>query len=418
MCTRVHVAAVFASLGVASAVNLKRTSNLQTSPSFSLKLTNSYNVQYYGPFSVGEQTLPVIYDTGSFDVVMLSNLCESCVNILKYNNANSSSYVGTDLEYEHIFASGSANTKRGFENVHIGDTHSPYEAQHFPFWQVTKHEISAWAKADARFAGIVGLGHSDHVPKEYTPDGAPTATLLAAMSVDTFALCLERNRPSAPGHLTFGARHLLESASFQVLQVKGKSHWAVQMTQIQLEGSPKDGQLCNPSCGAIVDSGTSLIAAPPSAADFVAKLQAMVNPDCSRIFLLPVLRFELDGKVIELPPSAWVWRIETAIGTFCKTAFMTVDKSSDLGPVWILGMPFLRYYYTVFDRDANEIHVARSTATCEVKGAQEAPPLAGFDAKQLPGVTGFVAKDFEPMEGDLHQTMVPVWAMEKGHLDL
>lgn len=34
----------------------------------------------------------------------------------------------------------------------------------------------------------------------------------------------------------------------------------------------------------------------------------------------------------------------------CMPAFMQIDMMSQLGPVWIMGMPFFRYYHTTFDR--------------------------------------------------------------------
>merc|ERR1719210_437431 len=50
----------------------------------------------------------------------------------------------------------------------------------------------------------------------------------------------------------------------------------------------------------------------------------------------------------------------------CAPAFALDDMRSPLGPVWILGMPFLRYYYTVFDRAASKVHIARSAPSCEI----------------------------------------------------
>lgn len=411
-----RLGATLAAIGFALSAHVRRAS-IQRHAAYSVELSNYFNIQYYGPFSFGGQTLPVIYDTGSFEIVVLSNLCGECPNLLKYNNEKSSSYADSSVELEHVFASGSAHTRKGYETVHIGEAQSPYAAEHFPIWQVMKHEISAWAKANSRFAGIVGLGHSDHVPEGYGQEGVATTTLLAALSLDSFALCLERGKPFAPGHLLFGAKNLMQSGQFQGLQVQGKSHWAVQMTELHADGVP-DTQACHPSCGAIVDSGTSLIATPPEAADFVAGLQALLQPDCSNMHSLPTLRFQLDGKPVELPPAAWVWRIKTPTGTVCKAAFMPLEKSSGLGPVWILGMPFLRYHYTVFDREANEIHIARSLPNCELQDALSAAALGGDKAKKLVDVTNFIAQDYEPLEGDLQQAMIPSWALSKGHIDL
>lgn len=43
-----------------------------------LRLNNYKNIQYIGTFTVGGQELPVIYDTGSFEIIVLSDLCKDC----------------------------------------------------------------------------------------------------------------------------------------------------------------------------------------------------------------------------------------------------------------------------------------------------------------------------------------------------
>ena len=58
-----------------------------------MRLSNHFNVQYSGRFTIGDQELPMIYDTGSFEVpasleldlwqvLVLSTKCRSCVKSL------------------------------------------------------------------------------------------------------------------------------------------------------------------------------------------------------------------------------------------------------------------------------------------------------------------------------------------------
>lgn len=58
-----------------------------------MRLSNHFNVQYNGRFTIGDQELPMIYDTGSFEVpasleldlwqvLVLSTKCRSCVKSL------------------------------------------------------------------------------------------------------------------------------------------------------------------------------------------------------------------------------------------------------------------------------------------------------------------------------------------------
>jgi len=46
-------------------------------------------------------------------------------------------------------------------------------------------------------------------------------------------------------------------------------------------------------------------------------------------------------------------------------AFMQIDMMSQHGPVWILGMPFFRYYHTTFDRSKEEMKFSVASPTCE-----------------------------------------------------
>ena len=97
---------------------------------------------------------------------------------------------------------------------------------------------------------------------------------------------------------------------------------------------------------------------------------------------LPTLRFNIDGNDFELPPQAYVMRITGAVMeadsiwdilffkpklkkvNMCLPAFMQIDMMSPNGPVWILGMPFFRYYHTTFDRKAKEMHFAIAGRNC------------------------------------------------------
>merc|ERR1719149_368370 len=84
------------SLGVQAASLRQSQNTLQNSGDFYLKLSNFNNVQYSAPLSIGGQTLPVIYDTGSFEILVLSKLCPTCeARHSVYDNTLSSSFAAT-----------------------------------------------------------------------------------------------------------------------------------------------------------------------------------------------------------------------------------------------------------------------------------------------------------------------------------
>merc|ERR1719198_1417744 len=125
------------------------------------------------------------------------------------------------------------------------------------------------------------------------------------------------------------------------------------------------------SCSAVVDTGTSLIVAPT---DMAGKIfDAMrewieAGGTCDDLSKLPNLEFNLNGKPFSLPPDLYVGTLEGELGedlrgfmphlyqehqhlyesVGCQPLIMTMDADSQFGPLWILGMPFFRKYYTNF----------------------------------------------------------------------
>jgi len=425
-------------LGANAASTRLRHSVIQSNADYNLRLSNFNNVQYSAPLTIGGQTLPVIYDTGSFEILVLSKLCPSCeARHAVYDSAKSTSFAAStpSVVTEHLFGSGPVVSEKGFEAVKLGDTSSPLSLQHMPFWQVLRHEIAVWDE-NAHFSGIVGLGHPTYIPDGFAAEGSERdVLLLAAMGVKSFGICLQRSSSAAPGWLIFGPSvdNLPVGGFFKPVDVVGKTHWGVMMYNFQVPGIAKPNP-CVPSCGAIIDSGTSLIAAPPAALPAIRQLSGMVRRDCSNLHELPTLKFQLGNEAVELPPKAYVMKVkkkvakknswnnvfgsEEVIEERCVPAFMTISKNSAYGPVWILGMPFLRYYYTIFDRANKKVHIAEATPGC-----QPQPSVAGggmfFNMSHGVNATGssgiasrFAPEDFEPNEVDPNEFRVPTWATE------
>jgi len=123
-----------------------------------------------------------------------------------------------------------------------------------------------------------------------------------------------------------------------------------------------------------------------------------VRGDCSNLRELPTLRFLIDGQPFELPPQAYVMRVTgtqqevddvfdilplppvNRTPNTCVPAIMPFSqKKSEFGPVWILGMPFFRYYHTTFDRKHEELRFAAAGPHCE---AEPLPPLDSSENAQ------------------------------------
>merc|ERR1719498_145592 len=54
--------------------------------------------------------------------------------------------------------------------------------------------------------------------------------------------------------------------------------------------------------------------------------------------------------------------------TKCAPLFMKIEKMTQVGPMWILGMPFFRHYYTTFDTASRTLYTAPTKADCTPLG--------------------------------------------------
>ncbi|CAK0882644.1 unnamed protein product [Prorocentrum cordatum] len=177
-----------------------------------------------------------------------------------------------------------------------------------------------------------------------------------------------------------------------------------------------------------------------------------LHPDCNRMNSLPDLHFELDGQRFSLPPDAYVGNVygssmkamgegrsaeipkmksRMALGEgnreaptrdqmSCEPALMHITMDSTLGPVWILGMPFFRKYYSVFrqpNREKNlgpSFYVAAATSDCNTanSASMESGLLGGSGnarEREHELVNGSWAHGHRAREVDMSKVQVPSW---------
>ena len=132
-----------------------------------------------------------------------------------------------------------------------------------------------------------------------------------------------------------------------------QGYWQVQMDEV-LVGGERQG-LCTggDGCQVAVDTGTSLLAGPSQVVHMlVSELQ--VASDCSNIDSLPEIGFVVSGRVLSLTAKDYVAQ---ATGG-CTLGLMSLDIPPPKGPLFIFGDPFLRKFYTVYDRRNNRVGFA------------------------------------------------------------
>mmetsp|Transcript_57013 Transcript_57013/g.112341 ORF Transcript_57013/g.112341 Transcript_57013/m.112341 type:complete len:125 (+) Transcript_57013:3-377(+) len=113
-------------------------------------------------------------------------------------------------------------------------------------------------------------------------------------------------------------------------------------------------------------------------------MQALgVKADCSNYEQLPNLGFQIGGHVLNLEPRDYIDRLPGR----CRVAFMKLDLPPPRGPLFVLGIPFLQKFYTVYDVERKRVgfgvarHAGQSSADAkallvEVGSANAAPARA------------------------------------------
>jgi hypothetical protein len=370
---------------------------LKRQKSFRQTLHNYQNVQYYADFDIGGQNISGIFDTGSFELLVRSTRCDHCMHPTPpYNHLKSASYAENGTVTQHVFGSGPCRSIMGYEEVSVGHL----KAKHQAFWEIISHRIEVLNTA--KFAAIVGIGPNFAY-------GNSEQTLLMSYGVDEFSVCLQK--PSGtPGFLTWGpTESQLKDKDFAKVRVIGKHHWVSRLSNVTFDrAGPMHLSPCgSSSCSAIIDSGTSLIAAPGIALMQLSKQIPRIMEDCSNLHELPTLHFNIDGNDFQLPPQAYVMRVTGAIMEaneiwdilffkpkirkldICMPAFRQMDMMSKNGPIWILGMPFFRFYHTTFDRKAKEMRFSVAGANCE---------SMPFKSNHSQSLISFGARDSDPLD--------------------
>lgn len=384
-------------------------------------LHNFQNVQYFADFKIGGQHIAGIFDTGSFELLVRSSKCEACVHPTPpYDAKKSGTFTKNGTMTQHVFGSGPCMSSMGFDDVSVGPLVSKQQA----FWEIVQHQIPVLDQA--KFAAIVGIGPNFAF-------GNTEKTLLMSFGIDEFSICLQRET-GADGYLTWGPTLVPISFDVATAAVIGKHHWAARLHDVTFVKPMAGNHLSQLPCGgetgcvAIVDSGTSLIAAPGLALMQLSEQIPPINEDCSNLHELPTLHFQIDGNNFELPPQAYVMRVTGATleandiwdilffkpkirkVNMCMPAFMQLDMMSQFGPVWILGMPFFRYYHTTFDRVSQTLRFATAGPGCEplpyVKNGS--PKQTGQTSNHTESLLGVhKGEAMQPMDVDIAALMPP-----------
>lgn len=204
------------------------------------------------------------------------------------------------------------------------------------------------------YDGILGLGMlGSSVNKRFNFMGNLAG--LDALKHNRFAVWLSFDSDGEDSEITFGTASDNRTACPDVVWLPLSRYdtgmWQARMNDVSVDGT--ELKLCGrDGCQAAFDTGTSVIAGPKA---LIVSLLAVLNiaSDCTNFDGLPMLGFTFDKTTFNLEPADYVRKTRKG----CFHQFLAVSVPPPEGPLVLLGEPFLRRYYTVYDAGSLQVGV-------------------------------------------------------------
>lgn len=208
------------------------------------------------------QTFKVVMDTGSSNLWVPSSGCNSiaCYLHTKYDSSDSSTYKKNGTEFKIQYGSGACSGFLSQDTLQMGDL----KIKNQVFAEVT--EEPGLAFAFGKFDGILGLGYDTIAVDRVVP---PFYNMIDQGHLDepVFAFYLgNADDASDESEATFGGVNKDHyTGPVTKIPLRRKAYWEVELDAITF--GKETAELDN--TGAILDTGTSLIALPTTLADLL-----------------------------------------------------------------------------------------------------------------------------------------------------
>jgi cathepsin D len=334
----------------------------------SVSLTDVQDMEYFGEVDIGSppQKFTVIYDSGSSNLWVPSKTCDNCKKTGgKYDSASSSTFKKNGKSFALQYGTGSCKGFLSTDTVSLGGA----QITAFDFGEVTHEAADVFGQAP--FDGILGMGPAKAAVDQVA---MPMAQLVSQGKIqhNIFAFYLASGGKTGSTLTLGGTDSSFYTGDFSYHAVSKAAsvlpYWLISAKSMNVGGA--SAVSCNAilGCYMVVDTGTSVIAGPPSTVNELTSKIGNVSADCSNVDKLPVITFSLftsgfGTKDYDLGPEFYVIRVSDANGNEqCQLGIEGVNAGV---PIWILGDPFLRKYYTVWDAEQNRVGFATATNSSE-----------------------------------------------------
>jgi len=215
---------------------------------------------------------------------------------------------------------------------------------------------------------VLGLGQSLSDAEEFNVFGVLSKNATPHMHRPVFAVYLGR-RIEDDAEITFGDyRESRMTSPLSWVDVSEEGYWQFQFQDFTINGKPTG--LCHQygdrQCQGVLDTGSSLMMGPQNVVDNLTSLLLFQNEtqfNCTSKTVFPKLGFMIGGKNYEMDPEDYMdWahdENQPKDTDVCWAHLMPVGDTGR-GPVFVLGMPFMRAFYTVYDVEAKRIGIAKA----------------------------------------------------------
>jgi len=354
-------------------------------------------LQYYGTVQVGTppQSFKVIFDTGSGQLMLPSASCESqaCKQHRVFAEKNSSTFLPIGWADDPLVeAKDKFDRDTTVVNFAMGDAVGQYSRDRVCLGSacgladfVMTTEESDKPFADAEWDGVLGLAQALSDNEEFN--------VMGVLARDAGAGAGHLNKPifafylgpkiEDEAEITFGDYHeeRMQSALHWV-NVSAEGYWQFEFSDITLDGKPLG--LCKKygkrQCQGVLDTGSSLMMGPQHDLDQLLDFLGMTNGttfQCNESAKFPKLGFQIGDQLLEMDADDYMDRAkspEDPAGKESCWAHMMPIGDTGRGKIFVLGMPFLRAFYTVYDLQAKRIGMAKArhgTVPASSNGAEE-----------------------------------------------
>jgi cathepsin D len=336
---------------------------------FNEGLTDYMDAQYYGSVGIGTppQCFKVCFDTGSSNLWVPGQACKSsaCRSHTKFDCSKSSTCQSSTEGFSIQYGSGALNGTIDTDTVCFACTGTELCVTGQQFAESTVEPGATFTVA--KFDGIMGLGY-DTIAVDKIPTPFTALLKTGKCSPGVFSFWLNRNSKSGNdgGEITLcGLDQTHYTGPINYAPVTRQGYWQFAVDSVAIGSTTYASNFQG-----IADTGTSLLVGPTADIDKLNKAIGAIKflegewiVECKKIPTMPDVDFTINGVKFTLTANDYVVQMTELGETSCISGFMGMDIPPPAGPIWILGDVFIGKFYTVFDRDNNQVGFATSVST-------------------------------------------------------